>query len=300
MRIVSLIPSATEIVCALGLRQSLVGRSHECDFPVDVDGLPALTRARISLAGDSAAISRSMARALEDAVAIYEVDAPLLDSLRPDLIVTQDQCEVCAASLLQVEAALCARSGRDVAIVSLKPSSVAEAMDDIMRVGRAAGIDATPLVTQLRARMAETSAVTSARRPRLLYVEWIEPIMGPGLWTPELIAMAGAEPVGGVAGRHARWLTWDEVAAGDPDLVVIAPCGFDLARGIEESAALRRSPVWCNLRAVREGRVAVADGNAFFNRPGPRLAESLQILREVVSGSAGPHFGVNWRWLASV
>ena len=283
MRIVSLIPSATEIVAALGGRADLVGRSHECDFPDGVAALPALTAPRIDLGGGSAAIHAQVARALTDGLAIYRVDLDLLAELRPDVIVTQDQCEVCAASLAQVEEAVCAVLPTRPSIVSLKPNSLADVLDDFLRVATAIGRDARDAVGVLQQRLGAASQHAGNTRPRLAFLEWIDPLMGPGLWTPELIALAGAEPVFGVAGAHTRARPATDLRDADPDIILVAPCGYTIEQSLAERHVLEGLPGWQDLAAVRGGRVAVADGNAFFNRPGPRLAESAEIVAAVVS-----------------
>lgn len=283
MRIVSLIPSATEIVAALGGRADLVGRSHECDFPDGVAALPALTAPRIDLGGGSAAIHAQVARALTDGLAIYRVDLDLLAELRPDVIVTQDQCEVCAASLAQVEEAVCAVLPTRPSIVSLKPNSLADVLDDFLRVATAIGRDARDAVGVLQQRLGAASQRAGKTRPRLAFLEWIDPLMGPGLWTPELIALAGAEPVFGVAGAHTRARPATDLRDADPDIILVAPCGYTIEQSLAERHVLEGLPGWQHLAAVRGGRVAVADGNAFFNRPGPRLAESAEIVAAVVS-----------------
>ncbi len=284
MRIVSLIPSATEIVASLGGGGDLVGRSHECDFPASVAALPALTAPRIDLGGGSAAIHAEVARALTEGLAIYRVDLDLLAELRPDVIVTQDQCEVCAASLAQVEEAVCAVLATRPTIVSLKPTSLAEVYDDFRNVAAAIGRDARGAVGDLQRRVrAASERARAAARPRLAFLEWVDPLMGPGLWTPELIALAGAEPVFGAAGKHTSARAASALRDADPDIVLIAPCGYTIEQTLAERAMIEALPGWSNLSAVRNGRVAIADGNAYFNRPGPRLADSVEIVGTVLS-----------------
>jgi iron complex transport system substrate-binding protein len=283
MRIVSLIPSATEIVACLGGAGDLVGRSHECDFPACVGALPALTAPRIDLGGGSAAIHAEVTRALTEGLAIYRVDLDLLAELRPDVIVTQDQCEVCAASLAQVEEAVCAVLARRPTIVSLKPASIADVFDDFRRVASAIGRDAGDAVATLQRRLNSVAEGRQERAPRLAFLEWVDPLMGPGLWTPELISLAGAEPVFGAAGEHTRARPATALREADPDIILVAPCGYTVEQTLGERPALEALTGWASLRAVRERRVAVADGNAFFNRPGPRLAESAEIVATVLS-----------------
>lgn len=283
MRIVSLIPSATEIVACLGGENDLVGRSHECDFPAGVASLPALTAPRIDLGGGSGAIHAEVTRALTEGLSIYRVDLDLLAELRPDVIVTQDQCEVCAASLAQVEEAVCAVLPTRPAIVSLKPCSLADVFDDFRRVAAAIGRDPRDAVEVLRRRLDGVAERRPETPPRLAFLEWVDPLMGPGLWTPELIALAGAEPVFGAAGAHTQARPATTLREADSDIILVAPCGYTVEQSLAERAVLEALPGWRELSAVRAGRVAVADGNAYFNRPGPRLAESAEIVAAVLS-----------------
>ena len=287
MRIVSLIPSATEIVCALGCQSALVGRSHECDFPAAIADLPALTEPKFPLDGTSYDIDQRVKAIIQEGTAVYRVFAERLAQLGPDVIVTQDQCEVCAASLADVEAALCDWTGRPVSVVSLRPNSLGDVWADMAKVAQALGVGARgeTLITDLRARIdAVDQAVMrlGAPRQRVACIEWIDPLMGAGGWMPELITLAGGECLFAKAGDHAPWLEWDQLREADPDVIVITPCGFDIARSLREMAALASRPGWSELGAVRSGRVFVADGNQYFNRPGPRLVESLEILAQIL------------------
>ncbi|BCW89022.1 hypothetical protein sos41_21770 [Alphaproteobacteria bacterium SO-S41] len=293
MRIVSLIPSATEIVCALGARIDLVGRSHECDFPADVTGLPALTRPRLPLSGGSRAIDEAVTRALTDGIAIYEVDLELLAELRPDVIVTQDQCEVCAASLAQVEEAVCAVLPSRPTIVSLKPASLSDAYEDVRRVGAAIGRDAASVVAAMQLWIERPARTVTP--PRVAFLEWVDPLMGPGLWTPETIAVAGGVSVLGEAGKHTVKRAPEALAAAAPDIIVVAPCGYPIEESLKELDLLTGLPGWADIPAVKAGRVAIADGNAYFNRPGPRLADSVEILRDIYAGR--PSDGIRFVWL---
>lgn len=293
MRIVSLIPSATEIVCALGARDQLVGRSHECDFPADVTALPALTRPRLPLTGGSLAIDQAVSRALTDGIAVYEVDLDLLARLAPDVIVTQDQCEVCAASLAQVEEAVCAVLPSRPTIVSLKPSSLADAYEDVRRVAAALKRDPDPVIAAMQLWIERPARL--AVPPRVAFLEWVAPLMGPGLWTPELIEVTGGVSVLGDKGQHTIKRPPQALAEAAPDILVVAPCGYDIATSLKERDLLEALPGWAEIPAVRNHRVAIADGNAYFNRPGPRLADSAEILRDIYLGRPGD--GTRYVWL---
>jgi iron complex transport system substrate-binding protein len=300
-RIVTLLPSATEIVCALGFEGALVGRSHECDFPPAVKRLPALTEPKFKPAGTSAEIDRSVKRIVGDALSVYRVDAVRLRELGPDVIVTQSQCEVCAVSEADVEAAVAEWVGARPRIVSLAPYALADVFADIGRVADALGVAerGVELSAGLRTRMdaIATRACAAANRPRVAWIEWIDPLMGGGNWIPDLIEMAGGTSLFGRAGEHSPWIKFDELAAADPDVIMVVPCGFDLARTAAELPALVNQRGWDRLRAVRAGRVFLADGNQYFNRPGPRIADSLEILAEILHPELFNfgHEGAGWR-----
>jgi iron complex transport system substrate-binding protein len=284
-RVVSLIASATEIICALGARDLLVGRSHECDFPPEVARLPPLTEPKFLVTGTSYDIDARVKAIVQEGLSVYRVDAERLEALRPNIIVTQDQCDVCAVSLKDVEAALSAWGGRRVEIVSLKPDGLADIWEDMARVARALGRErqGKRLVEELKARMVSIAEQTGAARtrPRGAMIEWVDPLMAGGNWMPELVQMAGGEDLFGVAGQPSPWLDWDEVVAADPDLILVHPCGFDMARTLQEMPLLERRPGWWKLKAVQRERIFVADGNQYLNRPGPRIVESLEVLAEI-------------------
>jgi iron complex transport system substrate-binding protein len=284
-RLVSLIASATEIVCALGARERLVGRSHECDHPADVLQLPALTEPKFKVEGSSAEIDARVRAIVRDGLSVYRVDGEALKARNPDIIVTQDHCEVCAVSLSDVEAATCTWTGRSVEIVSLKPDSMADVYADIARVAHALGVPEAGdrLTAEMQARLEAVRMQVAARgRPRVAFIEWVEPLMAGGNWMPELIDAAGGHNLFGEAGKHSDWMQWGELIAADPEVIVVGPCGYGLERCLQELPLLQAKPGWAGLAAVRHGRVFFADGNAYFNRPGPRLADSAEILAEMI------------------
>jgi iron complex transport system substrate-binding protein len=288
MRIVSLIASSTEIVHALGFGDDLVARSHECDHPPEVLALPAVTSPKLPTDGTSYEIDARLKAILQEGLSVYRVDAAALEAARPDVIVTQVQCEVCAVSLRDVEAALEAFVSSRPRIVALDPRCLEEVWADIRRVAAALGAPerGDDLVGRLVGRLAALSTAVSGRpRPRVACVDWIEPLMAAGNWMPELVELAGGENVVGQAGRHAPWLTWGELEAARPDVVCVMPCGFDLAR--------TRAELTPRFRQL-EARVVLCDGNAFMNRPGPRLVESAEILAEIAHGLDHGHRGTAW------
>jgi iron complex transport system substrate-binding protein len=285
-RIVSLIASSTEIVCALGFEDRLVGRSHECDYPTTVKRLPVCTAPKFNVEGTSCEIDQRVKALVQEALSVYRVDAALLDELKPTHIITQSQCEVCAVSLKDVFEAVCNMTGSNPLIVSLEPNSLADVWADILRVGESleAGARAQSLVEQLQARMRsiEERAAQTGARPGVAFIEWVDPLMSGGNWMPELVEMAGGRNLFGEAGKHSPWMTWEELAAEDPAVILVAPCGYDIARTLEDIRLLKAKPEWPDLEAVRSGNVFAADGNQYFNRPGPRLVESLEILAELI------------------
>jgi iron complex transport system substrate-binding protein len=289
VRIASLLPSATEIVCALGSRAELVGRSHECDFPEGIEGVPVLTSARVGPLPSSEAIDRAVRNVLADALAIYQIDLERLREARPDVIVTQDLCDVCAVSLDDVRAAVARLARQDVAIVNLHPMRLEDIWNDLLRVGDAIGRDeiGRRLVGELRERVAAIGrrARAAKERPRVVTIEWIAPVMIGGMWMPELISVAGGTPLVTEPGQHAPTLDAPRLAALDPDVVVVKPCGFSLPRTFEEVDVLRET-----LPRAWRARTWLADGNAYFNRPGPRIVESLEILAACVHPEMFPDF----------
>jgi iron complex transport system substrate-binding protein len=285
-RILPLIASATEIVHALGLGPFQVGRSHECDYPPQVLDLPVCTGPTFRVDGSSAEIDRLVKERLAAAVSIYDVDADLIAQLKPTHIITQTQCKVCAVSLDDVERALRSEIRSEARIISCEPYSLEDIFGDIQRIATGCGVPqaGADLVATLRTRLdhAATLAANSGNRPRVAALEWLEPLMSAGNWVPELVELAHGENLFGEAGKHSPWMTWEELAAADPDVLVILPCGFDIARTQQEMHWLTDRPPWRKLRAVRSQQVFLCDGNQFFNRPGPRVVDSLEILAEIL------------------
>jgi iron complex transport system substrate-binding protein len=302
-RIVSLLPATTEIVAALGHADALVGRSHECDFPPSVRDLPVVSRPRREPVGTSADIHRSVTELLGQVLSIYELDPEVLRSVAPDLIVTQDLCRVCAVAESEVVAAARTHLGEEVEVLTCSPVAFDDVLADVVRIGRALDDEgaAHALVATMRDELAAlTASVADRPTPRLTLLEWVDPMMAGGNWAAELVEAAGAEPVLGVRGGHSPTITAEELRSADPDVLVVAPCGYELDRAVGERAVLERIDGWHELSAVREGRVAFVDGSAYVNRPGPRLVETAQILAAIVHGT-GPAVdleGTAWTWLA--
>jgi iron complex transport system substrate-binding protein len=298
MRIVSLLASATEMIYELGCLDWLVGRSHECDYPAGVLSLPVVSTVQIDTSASSAHIDAQIKQlALQTqepadpalkALSIYAIDIDLLQALRPDVIFTQTQCEVCAVSERDVMRAIEQLTGLQPRVVSLAPQRLADVWQDVLRVGSALrrAPQAQELVRsyQLRLHALQQATASLIPRTRVTVLEWLDPLMAAGNWTPELLHYAGAENVFGTVGLHSPWLSWAELQSADPDVLVLSPCGFTLARTMEEVPLLRHHPAWASLKAVRAGRVYAIDGNLYLNRSGPRLVESAELLARVIWG----------------
>jgi len=283
MRVVSLLASGTEIVCGLGAGGALVGRSHECDNPEWVRALPACTRPAFDVSGASREIDAEVKRRLRAGEPLYHVDADLINTLEPDLLIAQVHCHVCAVTPDDVE-----RSGCSVLanrMVSLSAGSLTEIYGGIRTVAAALGRDQAgdALVTDMQARIgAVTERLRGRPRPTVVTLEWTDPVFTSGNWGPELIEAAGGAPLLGEPGLHSMTVGWEQIVEANPDYLVVAPCGFSLDRTIQEIPVLERLPGWFQLTAVKDGRVALADGNKYFNRSGTTVVETVQILAEIL------------------
>ncbi len=306
MRIVSLLPSATEIVAALGMVDTLVGRSHECDWPVGLEHLPVLTSPKINSLTDAGTIDQNVRMLVEQGVSVYRLDAACIQTLAPDFVITQSQCELCAVSLSEVAQAL--RDWVDplqnnVQMVVLKPMTLADVWTDIANVAKALRVETkgAQLIADLQQGFADLAAATaftaSVPRKTVFFMEWTTPLMGAGNWMPEVMRVAGGEVVLGRDGEYSSVVTWDDIAAADPDVVIVGPCGFDIARARIELAKIENETGWQGLRAVREGAVYLVNGNHYFNRPGPRLLDSAQIAMEILYGDIRPRIFDETAWI---
>jgi iron complex transport system substrate-binding protein len=285
IRICSLLPSATEIVCALGLEQQLVGVTHECDFPAEARDKPQVTVSLIDSSGlSSGEIDAAVRESLADGSTIYGLDDHLLRELQPDVILTQELCDVCAVGPDIVRAAV-ERLPRAPCVVSLEPHSLDEVLESIVTVGELAGARdrAGTLMANLRARLQRVhNAVEGLPQRRVLTLEWLDPPFVGGHWIPEMVAIAGGMDVLGRAGAPSREASWQQVVDSDPDCIVVMPCGFDLDRALHELEATALPPEWEGLRAVEGGEVYAVDGSAYFSRPGPRLVDGVEILASIL------------------
>lgn len=290
MRIVSLLPSATEILCELGLGPELVGVSHECDYPAEVRGLPAVTRSTIDTDGSSRAIDDQVRDHLAGAQALYSLDRERMAELAPDLVVTQALCDVCAVAAEEVESVACSLPGSP-RVLNLEPMSLAEVFATMDEVGQATGREAEAEAWKNRARqrIAEVEAVAANTEPQsLAFLEWIDPLFNAGHWTPELIEMAGGADCLGVPHQPSHQIEWQQLLDAQPQVLVIGLCGFNIDRTEQDMPILADTPGWRDLPAVQNGRVHVVDGNAYFNRPGPRLLDSLELLAHILHGDQFP------------
>jgi iron complex transport system substrate-binding protein len=291
MRIVTLLPSATEIVCSLGLGDDLVGVTHECDYPPSVRDLPKVTRTLIPHDATSAQIDTLVRDRLQTQRALYSLDLPMLESLRPDLMVTQALCDVCAVAEEEVRAAACALPGRP-RVVNLEPTALADVFENVRQVAAAAGVGlrGEDVVRTLQARVDAVAARTEGirDRPRVILLEWIDPPFCCGHWSSELVRLAGGLEGIGRDGQPSRRIPWEEVISWQPEVLLIACCGFGVERTSQDVPILSGYPGWQELPCVRTGRVYLVDGSAYFSRPGPRLVDSLEILAHALHPDVHP------------
>jgi iron complex transport system substrate-binding protein len=291
MRIVSLLPSATEVVCALGLEQQLVGVTHECDFPPSVQKLPKVTRTLIPHDATSAEIDSLVRERLKTQRALYTLDMPVLEKLQPDLIVTQALCDVCAVAEEEVRTAACSLPGRPQ-VINLEPLCLEDILDSIRQVAAVTGTTdrAQEVIQELSCRI--DAVVTRTGRvtylPRVTLLEWIDPPFSCGHWTPELVHLAGGREGLGRVGQPSRTLRWQEVLDWQPEVLLIACCGFSVARTLSDLPLLESYLRWQDLPCVRDGRVYVVNGSDYFSRPGPRLVDSLEILAHALHPDIHP------------
>lgn len=284
MKIVSLLPSSTEIICALGFREALVGRSHECDYPPGIDTLPVLTAPKFNPDGRSYEINERVKAILQEATSVYQVDADLLKALAPDFVITQSQCDVCAVSFDEVQAIVCDYLDTEAQVISLEPNALSDVFADIQRVADALHVPerGKAYLADMQARMDAIAAqVANYKKPTVASIEWLDPLMAGGNWMPTLVETAGGIELFGKANQHSHWITWEDLQAADPDILVMMPCGYGIDKTRSEMSALTQRPDWQELRAVQQGQVYLTDGNHYFNRPGPRLVESVEILAEI-------------------
>ena len=285
-KIVSLLPSATEIVCALGLEENLVGRSHECDFPATVKQLPVCSEANFPDNLSSNAIDIRVKEILSDALSVYTVNREKIKELAPDIVITQDQCQVCAVSLTEVEQELEHYLDKPAQIISLQPNSLTDIFKDIETVAAALNVPAAgeQLLEDLNERVdiIRHKLTFSENKPTVACIEWLEPLMLSGNWMPELVGIAGGTSILAEPGKHSPYVNWEDIRLQDPEVVIVMPCGFSIERTLKEIDLLFQLPGFGELKAVKNNRVYITDGNHYFNRPGPRIVDSIEILAEII------------------
>jgi len=287
MRIVSLVPNGTEILFAVGAGDLVVGVSHECDYPAEARTRPILTGSALAPGMTAAEVDAAVSSQVGSGLSLYTLDEARIAALNPDVIVTQQLCPVCAVSTEQVGDAV-RPLPRCPELVSLDPRTIGEVFADIRRVGEVTGrtAEAGALLADLDRRLAAVRVMVAGRpRPRVLALEWLDPPFAGGHWVPEMIDLAGGLDVIGTPGGHSARLTWGEVAAADPDVIVAMPCGFDEAGAREQLGTVAGRPEWRSLRAVRRAKVHPVDANGCFSRPGPRLVDGVERLARILHGA---------------
>jgi iron complex transport system substrate-binding protein len=286
-KIVTLIPSATEIVAFLGEKEFIIGRSHECDYPKDLNKIPKLTSPKIDVDGTSGQIHKQINVILEKSLSAYKVDIKKLKKLNPDFIVTQAHCEVCAVSFSEVEFIAKEHLGKNTKIISLQPNTLNEVFDDIRRVAKDLEIDNddnNQLIKNLEIRLKNIKNKTEKyKKPKIACIEWIDPLMAAGNWIPEMVQISGGEDVFGKKSKDSHWIEFNEIKKYNPEIIIFIPCGFNLKKTNDEvKNLLKLDTRWHDLKAFKNKKIFITDGNQYFNRPGPRLIESLEIFAEII------------------
>ena len=301
-KIVTLIPSATEIVAFLGLKNSIIGRSHECDYPHGLSHIAKLTSPKINVDGTSGEIDKQINTILQNSLSVYKVDIPKLKKLNPDYIITQAHCEVCAVSFSEVESIVSKNLNKNTKIISLQPNTLNDVFNDIKRVAKELNIENeinNKLIKNLSKRLKKIKELSSKQKnkPLVACVEWIDPLMIAGNWIPEMVEIAGGKNILRKSGNNSHWIKFKEIINQNPEIIIFLPCGFNIKKTKEEvKNLLKQNGDWQSLKAVKNKKLFVADGNQFFNRPGPRLIESLEIFAEIINPSFFNfnHEGTGW------
>ena len=298
-RVLSLLSSTTEIIYALGCGDRLVGRSHECDYPEEVSELPICTIPKFNVDGTSREVDDEVKSLVQSALSIYYINEKLLKELKPDIIFTQSQCEVCAVSLSDVENALKNVTGLSSRIISVEPNSIEDIFNDILTIAEILNVrkKGKELVELIKEKIDSTEKIVYQKSsPSVAAIEWIDPLMAAGNWVPQLIKIAGGKNLFGEAGKHSPWMKYNDLVEQDPEIIIVMPCGYDIKKSLIEIKTLESKKGWGSLKAVRNRNVYITDGNQFFNRPGPRIIESLEILLEIIHSdfSESKHIDSGW------
>lgn len=286
-RIISLLAAGTEIVCKLGLEAQLVGRSHECDYPESILNVPVCSSAMLDPNANSLEIDKQVKGALTDALSFYQIDRELIKQLKPDVIVTQTQCKVCAVSFSDVEKALENLLDHPVQIISLEPNNLNAIFTDIKTVSKILGVPdrGADLVERMQERMdlIRHKLKFINQKPTVACIEWLSPLMIAGNWTPEMVEIAGGQAVLAQSGKHSPAIDWMDLVQADPEIMIVMPCGFGIERTLKEVDTLLQQTYFRDLQAVKSNQLFIADGNQYFNRSGPRMADSVEILAEIIN-----------------
>lgn len=298
-RVLSLLSSTTEIIYALGCGDRLVGRSHECDYPEEVSELPICTIPKFNVDGTSREVDDEVKSLVQSALSIYYINEKLLKELKPDIIFTQSQCEVCAVSVSDVENALKNITGLSSRVISVEPNSIEDIFNDILTIAEILNVrnKGKELVELIKAKIDSTEKIVYQKSsPSVATIEWIDPLMAAGNWVPQLIRVAGGKNLFGEAGKHSPWMKYNDLVEQDPEIIIVMPCGYDIKKSLIEIKTLESKKGWGSLKAVRNRNVYITDGNQFFNRPGPRIIESLEILLEIIHSdfSESKHIDSGW------
>jgi iron complex transport system substrate-binding protein len=301
-KIVTLIPSATEIVAFLGQKNSIVGRSHECDYPKDLNNVAKLTSPKINVEGTSSEINKQINTILENSLSVYKVDIQKLKELDPDFIITQAHCEVCAVSFSEVKNIVNKYFNRKTKIISLEPNTLNDVFDDIKRVAKGLNIENesnNKLIENLKIRLKKIKNLSAIQKqkPSVACIEWIDPLMIAANWIPEMVEIAGGANILGKSGVNSHWIKFEEIIDQNPEIIIFIPCGFNIEKTKKElDNYIKKNNSLRSLKAYKNHKLFVADGNQFFNRPGPRLIESLEIFAEIIHPNIFDfnHKGVGW------
>ena len=283
-RVLSLLSSTTEVVYALGCEDQLVGRSHECDYPPEVMTLPICTKPKFNVDGSSIEVDGQVKSILQNALSVYYINEDLLKELKPDIILTQSQCEVCAVSEKDVKSVVKNITGINPDIISVEPNSVKDIFKDIKIIAEALNVvdKGADLIEFMKNRIRTLKkSYDDKSELTVAAIEWIDPLMAAGNWVPELIEMAGGINLFGEAGKHSPWMEYKDLIEKDPQTIIIMPCGYNIQKSIFEIDSLIKQKGWQKINAVQNNKVYITDGNQYFNRPGPRIIESLEILIEI-------------------
>ena len=297
MKIISLISSATEIVCKLGCSESLVGISHECDYPENILDLPVCSEPRLDINGTSLEVDNQVKSLLRKALSIYDLNESLISELKPDIIITQSQCNVCAVSLNDVQNALNKNLGINPTIISLEPKNLSDIFRDIKYLASKLNKDyiAAKIINSFEKEIVKLKS-SKVKKNTVACIEWIDPLMFAGNWVPEIVEIVGGKDLFGLKGEHSTWSKYEELFVKNPDKIIFMPCGYNIEKTKSEIKKICKMKEWYELKAVKSDSVYIADGSQYFNRPGPRLLDSIKIMDEILNNKVPKNYiGRGWQ-----